>query len=53
MKVTREPYFINLMNEIGCPFDVDVSLTITLAAAPIIVKFPPRHAPNDNAHHKG
>ena len=27
--------------------------TITLAAAPIIVKFPPKHAPSDKHHHSG
>ena len=29
------------------------SETITFAAAPIIVRFPPRQAPNDKLHHKG
>ena len=51
IKVTNAPYFINRKNKILCPLEAAVSLTITLAAAPIIVKLPPKHAPNDNAHH--
>ena len=41
------------MNFMGYPAAVEVSETITFAAAPIIVIFPPRHAPKDRHHHSG
>ena len=52
IKRTNAPYFMNFKNSMGCPFDAAVSLTMTFAAAPIIVRFPPKHAPKDNAHHR-
>jgi hypothetical protein len=53
INVVIAPYFINLIKEIGCPFVAAVSLTRTLAAAPIIVKLPPKQAPKERAHHRG
>jgi len=53
INIVTTPYFKNLINGIGYPLCAEVSETITLAAAPIIVILPPRQAPNDKHHHKG
>ena len=42
-----------LAKEIFSPWIAAILATTTLALAPISVPFPPRHAPNDNAHHNG
>ena len=51
--VDTTPYFRKSINKILCPLAAAVSETITLAAAPTIVTFPPRQAPNDRHHHIG
>ena len=53
MNVVKIPYFKKRINEIWYPFAAALSLTRTFAAAPMIVKFPPRHAPSDKHHHNG
>ncbi len=42
-----------LLKCIFCPFSSAIPTAITFALAPIIVPFPPKHAPKDNAHHRG
>ena len=53
VNVTNTPYFKKYINLIGCPVEAAVSETITFAAAPIIVIFPPKQAPKDKHHHSG
>ena len=47
------PYFKNFIKGIGLPAFAAFSEPITFAAAPIMVMFPPKHAPRDNAHQRG
>lgn len=51
--VTRTPYLKNFINEMLYPNAREESITITLAAAPIIVALPPKHAPRARLHHSG
>src|SRR3989304_4999554 len=44
---------MNLKNFISCPFLCAMPETTTLAEAPIMVPFPPRHAPSESPHHSG
>lgn len=53
INTVTKPYNKNCINEIGCFLAAADSETITLAAAPIIVKFPPKQAPKDKHHHRG
>ncbi len=47
------PYFRNFIKGIGRPAFAAFSETITFAAAPIMVMFPPRQAPRDKLHQRG
>lgn len=51
--ITTTPYLRNPINDIGCPLAAAFSETITFAAAPIIVMFPPKQAPKDKHHQRG
>ena len=53
MPVTITPYLKKYMNVILCPCFAEFSDTMTLAAAPIIVMLPPRHAPSERLHQSG
>ena len=53
INVTITPYLRYFKNSILYPLTAAASVTITFAAAPIIVMLPPRQAPNDKHHHSG
>ena len=53
MNVIIAPYFRNCMKVILYPCFAAFPDTMTFAAAPIIVMFPPRHAPSERLHHSG
>ena len=46
-------HFMKGINLIGCPSRAAIPAIMTLAEAPIMVPFPPKHAPNERAHHAG
>lgn len=48
-----KPTFVNCINDIGYPCFAEISDKTTFALAPINVPLPPRHAPNETAHHNG
>ena len=50
MREIMNPNFINSRNEILTPYFLAIPIDTILADAPIIVIFPPRQAPRDNAH---
>ena len=53
INTVTKPYSKNCINVIGCFLAAADSETITFAAAPMIVKLPPKQAPNDKHHHRG
>ena len=53
ISMTMNPYLKNCIKVILCPCFAEFSDTMTLAAAPIIVMLPPRHAPSERLHQSG
>ena len=53
MIIIGPPIFRKSMNVIGYPLLLEMPVRTTLADAPIIVPFQPKHAPMDTAHQSG